>query len=251
MSPSAVSDWPCRSREGIAGPLLSTASGEGDAGASPQRPINHNCFNSINDVFAGLANASDKCHEFVGVFPSWGWVQQGAEQGARPRRALLPCLALTALGRNPRWPRADADAGHAAPGARRFLAPQDSPLRPTRGSHRSSAPPDPASDPRPRNPDKPAPSRVGRIPTYGLPAASGASDSGYDSLNRKRKKPKYYPGQARPKPPPGPGTPAARRVAPIRTAGAAVGAAVGERQQDAAPAGDGRHRRRPAAAQAA
>ncbi|MGB8399571.1 outer membrane beta-barrel protein, partial [Bradyrhizobium sp.] len=29
---------------------------------------------------------------------------------------------------------------------------------------------------------------------------------GYDSLNRTRKKPKFYPGQARPKPPPGPGS---------------------------------------------
>jgi hypothetical protein len=52
-----------------------------------------------------------------------------------------------------------------------------------------------------------APSRIGRIPTYGLPAANGAKDSGYDSLNRKRRPPKFYPGQARPKPPPGPGTP--------------------------------------------
>src|SRR5439155_14147477 len=47
----------------------------------------------------------------------------------------------------------------------------------------------------------------GKIPKYGLPAASGAADSGYDSLNRKRKQPKYYPGQARPKPPIGPGSP--------------------------------------------
>nr|WP_225714575.1 outer membrane beta-barrel protein [Bradyrhizobium semiaridum] len=49
--------------------------------------------------------------------------------------------------------------------------------------------------------------RIGQIPTYGLPAANGAAVSGYDSLNRKRQKPKYYPGQAKPKPPPGPGSP--------------------------------------------
>ncbi|WP_426440569.1 outer membrane beta-barrel protein [Bradyrhizobium genosp. P] len=54
--------------------------------------------------------------------------------------------------------------------------------------------------------DKPAPSRIGQIPTYGLPAANGAATSGYDSLNRKRQQPKYYPGQAKPKPPPGPGS---------------------------------------------
>ena len=46
----------------------------------------------------------------------------------------------------------------------------------------------------------------GAVPTYGLPAASGASTSGYDSLNRTRKKPKLYPGQAKPKPAPGPGS---------------------------------------------
>ena len=60
---------------------------------------------------------------------------------------------------------------------------------------------------RERDTDTPAPSRIGQIPRYGLPAASGASDWGYDSLNRKRKKPKYYPGQAKPKPPVGPGSP--------------------------------------------
>lgn len=48
---------------------------------------------------------------------------------------------------------------------------------------------------------------TGQLPIYGLPAANGASTSGYDSLNRKRQRPKYYPGQARPKPSPGPGTP--------------------------------------------
>ena len=41
-----------------------------------------------------------------------------------------------------------------------------------------------------------------------MPAASGASATGFDSLNRKRKKPVLYPGQPKPKPAPGPGTPA-------------------------------------------
>jgi len=71
----------------------------------------------------------------------------------------------------------------------------------------SAAQPDSKSDTRPRERDRPAPSRIGQIPTYGLPAASGAADSGFDSLNRKRQRPKYYPGQARSKPPAGPGTP--------------------------------------------
>ncbi|MGX9391380.1 outer membrane beta-barrel protein [Nitrobacteraceae bacterium UC4446_H13] len=42
--------------------------------------------------------------------------------------------------------------------------------------------------------DAKASSRIGQIPTYGIPAASGASDDGFDSLGRKRKKPKPYPG---------------------------------------------------------
>ncbi|MCB1393944.1 MULTISPECIES: outer membrane beta-barrel protein [unclassified Nitrobacter] len=50
-----------------------------------------------------------------------------------------------------------------------------------------------------------APSRIGRIPAYDIPAATGAGDTGYDSLNRRRKKPKLYPGAPKPKQPPGPG----------------------------------------------
>jgi len=92
-----------------------------------------------------------------------------------------------------------------------FLAPQDSLLRKT-GSNAGVDPTDsaidPADDERLRAKNTRAPSRIGQIPSYGLGAASGASDSGYDSLNRKRKKPKFYPGQAKPKPSPGPGTPA-------------------------------------------
>jgi hypothetical protein len=85
-----------------------------------------------------------------------------------------------------------------------FVSPQDSPLRRT-----SDNTGDVADDARLRDKDTPAPSRIGNIPTYGLAAASGASSSGYDSLNRTRKKPKFYPGQARPRRAPGPGSRAA------------------------------------------
>ncbi len=90
-----------------------------------------------------------------------------------------------------------------------FVSPQESPLRRTSeqtGDVTSGTTGDAANDARLRDKDTPAPSRIGNIPTYGLPAASGASTSGYDSLYRTRKKPKFYPGQARPKPPPGPGS---------------------------------------------
>lgn len=85
-----------------------------------------------------------------------------------------------------------------------FLSPQDSPLRRTAESGDRTS--DSANDARLRAKDIPAKSRIGAIPTYGLPAASGASATGYDSLNRTKRKVKYYPGQARPKPPPGPGS---------------------------------------------
>ena len=86
-----------------------------------------------------------------------------------------------------------------------LAVPQDSPLRRI-GATSDDRTGDAAADPKLRDRDAMAPSRIGRPPTYGLPAANGASVSGYDSLNRTRKKPKYYPGQAKPKPPAGPGS---------------------------------------------
>jgi hypothetical protein len=126
----------------------------------------------------------------------------------------LPCLALTAL-----FPSL-AGAQTLTPDMLRpvrggFVAPEDSPLRRTTPDRAGEGMPDPYGDPRLRTPDKPAPSRVGQIPTYELPDANGASDTGYDTLNRKRKKPKYYPAQARPKPPPGPGSQPPPLVAPV------------------------------------
>jgi hypothetical protein len=90
-----------------------------------------------------------------------------------------------------------------------FVLPQDSPLRRV-GDNTASTDKtgDAANDATLSDKDKPAPSRIGEIPTYGLPAANGASGSGFDSLNRTRKKPKLYPGQAKPKAPAGPGSPA-------------------------------------------
>jgi hypothetical protein len=131
----------------------------------------------------------------------------GPARGRRKRvsilRALLPCLALIAF---------DATPGHAQtltpdlfrPARDDFVSPQDSPLRRTGES--SDRIGDAATDARLRDKDAPAPSRIGKIPSYGVPAASGASSSGYDSLNRTRKKAKFYPGQPKPKPPPGPGS---------------------------------------------
>jgi len=120
-------------------------------------------------------------------------------------RAALPCLALIALDGGP------AQAQTLTPDLFRpvrdgFVTPQDSPLRRTAGDAGDSTG-DPADDARLRDKDRPAPSRIGNIPTYGLPAANGAAGSGFDSLNRNRKLAKLYPGQPKPKRP-FPGSPA-------------------------------------------
>jgi hypothetical protein len=120
-------------------------------------------------------------------------------------RAALPCLLLIALG---------------ATAARAQMLVTEDPFNPERGA---LVPPDlrlrrtsdlladdPNSVGRPRKPDSPATpaeSRIGKVPAYDVQAATGAGDSGFDSLNRKRKPQTYYPGQKKPKPPPGPGTP--------------------------------------------
>jgi hypothetical protein len=132
---------------------------------------------------------------------------KGRETRATMFRALLPCLALAALeATSARAQTVTPDLFNPVRGG--FVAQQDLPLRKTADNTTDNAG-DAGGDPndRQRGRNAPAPSRIGQIPTYGLPAASGAKGSGYDSLNRKRKQPKFYPGQARPKPPPGPGTP--------------------------------------------
>nr|WP_249794984.1 outer membrane beta-barrel protein [Bradyrhizobium sp. Oc8] len=123
----------------------------------------------------------------------------------------MPCLLLTALESAPAAAQSlTPDLFNPNRGG--FAAPDTLPTRRTAGvpqapSDAIPAPPDPNDDPRKRS-ETPAPSRVGQVPTYGLPAANGASSSGYDSLNRKRQQPKLYPGQPKPKKPAGPGSPA-------------------------------------------
>jgi hypothetical protein len=125
----------------------------------------------------------------------------GRNSRARVFRAALPCLALIALtGTGARAQIVTPDLFSSKRTSQ--VTPADSPLRRTAAEAN-----DPLNSPKLQERDRPAPSRIGQIPKYGLPAASGAADSGYDSLNRKRKKPKYYPGQAKPRPPVGPGSP--------------------------------------------
>jgi hypothetical protein len=139
----------------------------------------------------------------------------GPATGRRRRaivlRVVLPCLALIA------FDESSASAQTLTPDLFRpardgFVSPQNSPLRRTAEADDKTS--DSADAARLREKDIRPPTRPGQIPSYGLPAASGASDSGYDSLNRTRKKPKLYPGQAKPKPAPGPGSRAPGTVDP-------------------------------------
>ena len=103
-----------------------------------------------------------------------------------------------------------------------------------------------------RDKDKPAPSRIGQIPTYGLPAANGANGLRLQLAQPHAQETKALSG-------PGQAETFARSRHPGACHGTAIGnhgaaaavdPAVADRQQDAAGACDGRHRRGPAAAQA-
>jgi len=171
----------------------------------------------------------DEVHDFVGVFPI---VTVPPGRGRKSRacllRAAFACLALIALGET----KAEAQSVTPDlfnPQRTTQTAPDNLARRQIAGSPGSAvldpdatldplSTIDPNADPRKLRADQPAPSRIGNIPTYGLPAANGASDSGFDSLNRKRKPPKYYPAQARPKKPLGPGSPPPKQP-PVNFAG--------------------------------
>ncbi|WP_157783784.1 outer membrane beta-barrel protein, partial [Bradyrhizobium liaoningense] len=133
----------------------------------------------------------------------------GRSKRAHFLRAALPCLALTALGSAPASAQSlTPDLFNPNRGG--FASPDPLPTRRTAGvpqapSDSLPALPDPNADPRKAR-ETPATSRIGQVPTYGLPAATGASSSGYDSLNRKRQQPKLYPGQPKPKRAAGPGS---------------------------------------------
>src|SRR5271166_4305314 len=123
-------------------------------------------------------------------------------------RAALGCLWLAVLDPSPAAAQTlTADLFNPRRGD--FVPAQEMPFRKlgdNAGADDAAASPGMPPDPnQPRG--QAAPSRVG-VPNDGLPATGAIGDSGFDALNRNRKQPKYYPAQARPKPPPGPGTPA-------------------------------------------
>ncbi|QPF91133.1 outer membrane beta-barrel protein [Bradyrhizobium commune] len=147
---------------------------------------------------------------------------RGRSMRAQRFRAVLPCLLLTTLESAPAAAQSlTPDLFNPSRGG--FVSPDTLPTRRTAGVPQAPSdaipqPPDPNDDPRKRS-ETPATSRIGQVPTYGLPAANGASSSGYDSLNRKRQQPKLYPGQAKPKRPAGPGSPVPPATPPVSTLG--------------------------------
>jgi hypothetical protein len=120
----------------------------------------------------------------------------GHRRRAEFLRGILACLALIGLDQTAAAQALTSNLLN--PVRDGFVSPQDSPLRKIT---------DPGADAISTGAaDAMAPSRIGKIPTYGVPAASGASDMGYDSLNRRRKQPRPYPGAPKPKRPAGPGS---------------------------------------------
>ncbi len=130
----------------------------------------------------------------------------GRSKRAQCFRAALACLALTTtLGSAPAVAQSlTPDLFNPNRGG--FATPDTLPTRRTATTNTLRLPPsdavpalpDPNVDPRKAR-ETSAPTRVGQVPTYGLPAATGAGGAGYDSLNRKRQQPKLYPGQPKPK----------------------------------------------------
>jgi hypothetical protein len=150
----------------------------------------------------------------VGLFGVFFIVSSGPVTGrslsAALLRAALACVVTSAVGiAGVTAQTLTSDLLRPVTGG--FVSPDDSPLK------RTDDPNDPYGTANRPKPLTMAPSRIGKIPTYNdNPAAFGASAAGYDSLNRKRKVAKLYPGQKKPAKSPGPGSaPPPDKVAPL------------------------------------
>lgn len=141
----------------------------------------------------------------------WGPVPDRRERGHWPC-ALQPCLLLTGLILISAVPvRAQTvTPDMLRPVQGTTIAPTDSALRKTplvSGVLPNPGGPDPRPvsqrPPPPPEPERPAPSRINRLQTFDVPAASGSGTTGFDSLNRKRAKAKARPGAPKPRTLPG------------------------------------------------
>jgi len=99
-----------------------------------------------------------------------------------------------------------------------FVPPEQSPLRRTTQAFAPDAP----------RKSTAAGARSDAVPTYEVPAASGAAVTGFDSFNRKRLKPRPYPGAPKPKAiGPGNRPDAATSSRPVRVAAPVAPAVAG------------------------
>ncbi|MET0219639.1 MAG: outer membrane beta-barrel protein [Tardiphaga sp.] len=114
------------------------------------------------------------------------------------RGVVSACLCLSLLVPSAAYPQAlTSDLLTPIPGG--FATPQS---LPTRRTAEATQPPSGTLET-----STIAPSRIARSIIYGTPSASGASETGFDALNRKRKQTKLYPGAPKPRRSPGPGSP--------------------------------------------
>ena len=253
--PSAVSDWPCLvpGRRGVApGPFLSMA----DPARRRARPalnalINHNCFNSINDVFrASFGTRLVSTMNLLGYFYREGGSSKGPiwARDCFPRAFAMPCAdrCRARRSRKPRPSRPTCSARRAPARSprriRRCAGPRRRPTtRPDAANDRAAARQGQGhagavahrSDPelRPAGRERRLKLRL-QLAQPQAPEAEILSGAGQaETADRSRQ--------------------SAAAASQSNTAAAAFDPAVGIRQQDADPAGDGRHRAGPAAAQAA
>jgi hypothetical protein len=113
------------------------------------------------------------------------------------RGAVSACLCLSLLAPSVAYPQAlTSDLLTPIPGG--FATPQSLPSRSTADA---AQPPSGTLQT-----STIAPSRIARSIIYGTPSASGASETGFDALNRKRKQIRPYPGAPKLPRSPGPGS---------------------------------------------
>src|SRR5258705_9806497 len=108
----------------------------------------------------------------------------GRNSRARIFRAALPCLALIALTGTAARAQIVTPDLFSSKRTSQVTSP-DSPLRRTAAEAN-----DPLNSPKLQERDRPAPSRIGQIPKYRLPAPSRADHFRYDSVHRKRQQTK-------------------------------------------------------------
>ena len=216
-----------------------------DAAPGSQRVINHNCFNSINDVFRNRSELVRQVSDVVGVFfIVMAGPARGRSRRATAFRAVLPCLALIALtGADARAQTVTPDLF--SPTRSSQLISVESPLRRTAAE---------ANDPLQQSEgarERQGPTRA--VACRADPALRPAHrqrriDLGLRLAQSQAPEAEVLSGPGQAETAGGSRQPAA---ADVEYAAAVVNSAVAKRQQDPDPACDGRHRGGPARAQAA